>query len=243
MSVFEDLEAEEDRLETILEDLTDEAWHHESAAAGWCVTDVVLHLAQSEEIVVSSSRSGGSSLRVDDDARELDAIMDSMVRAERSSPKAAFDRWRKARREALQILRQADPHTTIPWATNPLRPATLATTRLAEHWAHGIDITTPLGIAFEDTDRLRHIAWLAHRSLPYSFALAGQEPVEVHCQLSSHRGETWEFGSREALSWITGPAGDFCRVGAQRMAVGASRLVASGPHGHLALQFLRNYAA
>jgi hypothetical protein len=36
-----------------------------------------------------------------------------------------------------------------------LKPATLATTRLAEHWAHGLDITRPLGIAFPDTARLR----------------------------------------------------------------------------------------
>ena len=47
----------------------------------------------------------------------------------------------------------------------PIRPATLATTRLAEHWAHGLDITVPLGISFPDTGRLRHVAWLAHRSL------------------------------------------------------------------------------
>ena len=34
----------------------------------------------------------------------------------------------------------------------PVKPATLATTRLAEHWAHGLDITGPLGIDFPDTE-------------------------------------------------------------------------------------------
>ena len=58
-----------------------------------------------------------------------------------------------------------------------VKPATLATTRLAEHWAHGLDIAGPAGAEWPDTDRLRHIAWLAHRTLPYAFGLAGQPPV------------------------------------------------------------------
>ena len=40
--------------------------------------------------------------------------------------------------------------------TGPAKPATLATTRLAEHWAHGLDITGPLRVEFPDTGRLRH---------------------------------------------------------------------------------------
>jgi len=243
VTIFEDLDAEEERLETILEGLADGDWRHESGAPGWSVADVVLHLAQSEEIVVASSVSKSSSLRAETDGRDLDSVMDAMVRSERSEPEVVFDRWRKARRDALRILREADPHETISWATNPLRPATLATTRLAEHWAHGIDITTPLAIDFADTDRLRHVAWLAYRSLPYEFALAGEKPAEVFCELSGPHGGTWEFGSPAAPSRIAGPAGDFCRVGAQRLTAESSRLVASGPDGETALRLLRNYAA
>ena len=55
----------------------------------------------------------------------------------------------------------------------PVKPATLATTRLAEHWAHGLHITGPLGVDSPDTERLRHVAWLAHRTLPYAMTLAG----------------------------------------------------------------------
>ncbi len=166
-----------------------------------------------------------------------------MVRADRDEPERVFERWREARRGALVVLRQADPDTRIPWATNPLSPTTLATTRLAEHWAHGLDITEPLGVAFPDTPRLRHVAWLAHRTLPYAFTLAGAQPPEVRCELTGPEGERWELGPPDATSRITGPAGDFCRVGARRMSPEASRLRASGPHGTDALRALRNYAA
>ena len=54
MHVFDDLSAEQDRLETILASLSSEAWETVSAAAGWTIADVVLHLAQTEEGVVVS---------------------------------------------------------------------------------------------------------------------------------------------------------------------------------------------
>jgi uncharacterized protein (TIGR03084 family) len=126
----------------------------------------------------------------------------------------------------------------------PVKPATLATTRLAEHWAHGLDITGPLGIAFPDTERLRHIAWLAHRSLTYAFGLTGEQPRQVRCELIAPDGAaTWEFGPADADSAISGDAGEFCRVAAQRLAPGRSGLAATGPYGPAALGVLRTYAA
>jgi uncharacterized protein (TIGR03084 family) len=119
----------------------------------------------------------------------------------------------------------------------------LATTRLAEHWIHGLDITGPLEIAFPDTDRLRHVAWLAHRTLPYAWSLAGAEAQAVFCELTGPTGELWAFGPADAPSRIRGPAGEFCRVGARRLAPGATHLTVEGPYASAALQVLRTYAA
>jgi uncharacterized protein (TIGR03084 family) len=240
--IFDDLKAEQDRLQMILSGLTDEAWLSPSTAAGWTVTDVVLHLAQTEEMVTASATGRGGSVVWRTADLSLDQAMDQLVRAQRTAPAAVFERWRSAHRTARETLRRADPGQLIAWATNPLKPATLATTRLAEHWAHGLDITGGLGIEFADTDRLRHIAWLGHTSLPYAFRFAGQEPNEVYCELTAPDGSTWRYGPAGAESTITGPAGAFCRVGAQRLAPDASGLVARGPYGPAALRVLRNYA-
>jgi uncharacterized protein (TIGR03084 family) len=244
MDVFDDLDAEEDRLEAILAGLDDAAWLAPSGAAGWRVVDVVLHLAQTEEAVVATTAgdatAGG---RWDRQDSSLDALMDQAVRAESAEPGVVFPRWQTARRAALTALRAADPGRQFSWASAPLRSKALATTRLAEHWAHGLDVTGPLGIPFPDTERLRHVAWLAHRSLPYAFALAGEQPQDVHCALSGPDGTTWRYGSPDAESTITGPAGAFCRVGAQRLAPAESGLHTAGPHGATALRLLRNYAA
>jgi len=270
MTVLEDLGAEQERLEGILCGLDEAQWMAPSAAAGWTVTDVVLHLAQSEESVVISVSGGdlrtgigvagggigggigggagggiGGGAGGGVGAGAVEERVAELVRAERAAPDVVFARWRRARRAAMDALRAADPDRPVQWVVGPVKPATLATTRLAEHWAHGLDITGPLGVGFPDTGRLRHVAWLAHRTLPYALALAGEQPAEVRCELTAPDGASvWRFGPPEAESAISGPAGEFCRVGARRLSpAAASGLTASGPHGAAALRVLRTYAA
>jgi uncharacterized protein (TIGR03084 family) len=164
------------------------------------------------------------------------------VQAERAPGGVVFERWRKARRASVAALRAADPEAKLRWADAPLKPATLATTRLAEHWAHGLDVTEPLGIPYPDTARLHSIAWLGHRSLPYAFTLEGQDAHDLYCELRAPDGELWMFGPADAESRVTGAAGAFCRVGARRLAAEESGLEAEGPYAMAALRVLRNYA-
>ncbi len=242
--VFDDLEAEEARLEGILASFDDEQWRAPSGAEGWSIGDVVLHLAQSEELAAASAALGaaGSDRRAAGaTGAAIDAQMDERVRAERAEPREVFERWRAARRSALAALRAADPDVRLAWVGTPLKPATMATTRLAEHWAHALDVTAPFAIPLPDTDRLRHIAWLGHSTLPYAFGLAGEEPRPVRCDLVGPGGDAWIFGPGDAESWIRGEAGAFCRVGARRMTPAASGLETGGPYGAAALGVLRNY--
>ena len=244
LQIIDDLEAEQDRLEALLAALTVEQWATPSAAEGWSISDVVLHLAQTEEGVVYTLTSDDSYNVFDRGDRALDDAVDEAVRAQRAPAQEIFERWRKARRAAVDALRSADPDKRVPWAATPLRSQVLATTRLAEHWAHGLDITAPLDLPFPDTDRLRHIAWLGHRTLPYAFGVEGLEPHDVFCELTAPDGvTTWRYGTEDADSTITGPAGDFCRVGARRLKPDDSRLITKGPHAAQALRVLRNYAA
>ena len=251
MAIFDDLEAEEQRLDGILASLDVAQWTSPSGAPGWSVADVVLHLAQSEEAVVFNAAIAdgqpdgpGTSLTNLPSGLSVDEFADQAVQAERTEPGLILRRWREASAAALAALRAADPGRPLRWVAAPLKPATLATTRLAEHWAHGLDITGPLGIDFPDTGRLRHIAWLAHRTLPYAFALAGQEPAEVSCELTAPDGITmWRFGPPDAGSSISGPAGAFCRIAARRLTPEEAGLQTTGPHALAALQVIRTYAA
>jgi uncharacterized protein (TIGR03084 family) len=242
MDVIDDLAAEQQRLEELLTPLSDEQWATPSAAAGWSIADVVLHLAQTEEAVVAAL-SGELPAMWDRAAGSVDEVADSAVREHRAPGREVFAHWQAARRASLEGLRSADPKTRVQWVASTVTPPALATTRLAEHWAHGLDVTAPLGLPFPDTGRLRHIAWLAHRTLPYAFQVAGLEPHDVYCELSAPDGETWAFGDASTDSVIRGSAGEFCRIGAQRLRREDSSLTTEGPHAEAALTVLRNYAA
>jgi uncharacterized protein (TIGR03084 family) len=256
MSIFDDLAAEQERLEKILSGLDEAQWASASAADGWTIADVVLHLAQSEEGAAATATYGtlhgtlrgglrGGLGAVAGDA--MDDRADAAVRMERAlltSGPEVFARWQRARQAALAAMRAADPDRPVQWMVGTLKPTTLATTRLAEHWAHGLDIAGPLGADFPDTGRLRHIAWLAHRTLPYALSVAGEPAAPVRCELTAPDGEqVWRFGPADAESAITGAAGEFCRVAAQRLDPARSGLQASGPHGAAALRLVRTYAA
>ncbi|MEV0389697.1 maleylpyruvate isomerase family mycothiol-dependent enzyme [Nonomuraea sp. NPDC050643] len=237
--IFDDLQAEYEQLDAVLTALTATQWAHPSAAAGWTVLDVVLHLAQSEELVAAA-------IAGDELARppgDVDAVADALVTAQRDiAPAALLARWRTAAFATPGALRARPKGSRLSWVATSLSPATLATTRLAEHWAHAYDVTAPLGIAYPDTARLRHIAWLGHRTLPYAFKIEGVEGGPVHCELTAPGGDLWRFGDPAAESVITGPAADFCRVGARRLAPADSALKPTGPYGAQALAVLRNYA-
>jgi uncharacterized protein (TIGR03084 family) len=245
MTIFDDLAAEQERLEKILLGLDEAQWSSLSGAEGWTIADVVLHLAQSEEMVQASVSHGDVHLSLGAAAGDTVAAgAAAAVRAERAAPAEVFARWQRARQAALSALRAADPDEPLEWVAGRVKPGTLATTRLAEHWAHGLDITGPLGIDFPDTERLRHVAWLAHRTLPYALRLAGPAQAAVRGELTAPDGsDTWRYGPLDAESAITGPAGDFCRVAAQRLDPAQATLRASGPSGATAVRLLRTYAA
>ena len=240
--IFDDLKAEYEQLDAVLAALTPAQWSHPSAAEGWTVSDVVLHLAQTEELVTASIAGDDVALGRESTGG-IDAAADTLVAAQRDiTPADLLARWRAAATATPAALRAHPKGARLSWVAIPLSPATLATTRLAEHWAHAYDITAPLGIPYPDTSRLRHIAWLGHRTLPYAFDVEGVEGGPVYCELTSPDGDLWRLGDPAAASTITGPAADFCRVGARRLAPADSTLKATGPYGAQALAVLRNYA-
>jgi uncharacterized protein (TIGR03084 family) len=244
MEIIDDLVAEQRRIESILGHLDDQEWATPSLCAGWSISDVVLHLAQTQEAAAATvCRPVTESSRAEE-PRGVDDAAARAVEAERDVPVAVFDRWRRACDAFVAEFHRADPETLVQWVGGSLKPATLATTRLAEHWAHGLDIATPLEAHFPDTNRLRHIAWLGHRTLPYAFTITGQDPQVVYCELyGPEGGETWTFGPADAPSSIRGDGGAFCRVGAQRLTPADSGLFTAGPYADAALAVLRNYAS
>jgi uncharacterized protein (TIGR03084 family) len=87
-----------------------------------------------------------------------------------------------------------------------------------ETWAHGQDVADALGVVRTPTDRLRHVAHIGVRALPFSFALRGRPTpeVSVRVEVSGPSGAGWTWGPADAANRVSGPALDFCLLVTQR---------------------------
>lgn len=248
--IVADLAAEQRALTALLESLGESDWARPAERCpGWDVADVVLHLAQTTEVAVASldgtfaevaGRFGGGR-----GATTIDSVVDDWVAAERGVPPAELlDRWCRGTTALLAAFDATDLHRRVPWATGELAARTLATTRLAETWIHAGDVADAVGATQQPTDRLRHIARLAWRSLPYAFARAGKTMHgAVAATLRGPGGDTWVFEPDEpAATTITGDAVDWCLVAARRRDPASTSLRGDGPDAADVLELVRTYA-
>jgi uncharacterized protein (TIGR03084 family) len=243
------LSAQDAELAGLLSERTDDDWHLPTPCEGWDVADVVLHVAQTNEFAIASasdtlpdamgtlSRGTGES-NVDDAAA-------GWVERERGAPgHEVFDRWKSAADSFLDADDGAALHRRVTWVTGQLPRRTLITTRLSETWIHSHDVAAAFGVTLEPADRLRHVARLAWRTLPYAFASAGRElhgPVAF--DLRGPDGDEWRFvPDDEPRTTVRGPGAELCLVAARRLLPSETSLRADGPDADAVLDLVRTYA-
>jgi len=246
------LAEQQGELTAILDGLDDAAWQRPSRCEGWTVGDVVLHLAQTNEMAIASV-DGRFADYLADVGRELGdspgASVDDgaalMVAKERDRPLADLKaRWRSTVNEFLGRLDHADFHERVTWVAGELSIRTLVTTRLAETWIHTGDVADGVGVELQPKERLKHVARLAWRTLPYAFARDGRElSGPVAFELRGPSGDRWDFVPDEpALTTIRGDGVDLCLVAARRAEPARTSLEGEGPDADAVLELVRTYA-
>jgi uncharacterized protein (TIGR03084 family) len=248
--VVEALAAQQDELSGLLSGVDDTGWRAPTRCEGWDVGDVVLHLAQSNEMAIASAtgRFADAVAELTQGLGPAGSVDDGVARmVERERGLTGTDlraRWSSGANRLLDELNAMDLSTRVTWVAGELSARTLATTRLAETWIHTGDIALALGVTPPATDRLRFIARLAWRTLPYAFSLAGRTMSgPVAFRLVSPRGEAWDFlPEAAAVTTITGSAAELCAVAARRVEASATELRGTGPDADDVLTLVRTYA-
>jgi uncharacterized protein (TIGR03084 family) len=239
-----DLAAEQQELQELLERVSPDEWLTPTAARGWDVRDTIAHLADTDEIAMDTLADGPRSLNrfVTLFASSKDVTLWGVLRGRRRSGADVLTWWERTSTTECERLRSLEM-ARVPWGIGMGRPA-FVTARLMETWAHGLDVHGALGAPSVDTDRLRHIAFLATRALPYAFSFAGRPlpATKLRVELELPSGAAWTHGPPDAADRITGPAGEYCRVFVQRMPrAEAVNLVASGAGAREALEVARAF--
>ena len=244
------LEEQHSELAALLDRLGDADWQRATRCEGWTVADVVLHLAQTDELALASLQ-GRFAEGLDvlaggvDPQQNVDDGAAALVARERGLPHDALrERWSTGAAALRHTLAGDDPHRRVGWVAGQLSTRTLTTTRLAECWIHTGDVAAAVGADVEPTDRLEHVARLAWRTLPYAFAREGREltgPVAFNLRAPS--GAEWHFvPDTTPATLIEGDGAELCLVAARRVAADETSLRGSGPDAHAVLELVRTYA-
>jgi uncharacterized protein (TIGR03084 family) len=247
------LRLQHDELDRLIAPLDDAGWARPVPdCPDWTVADVVLHMAQTDELVVAGVTEGnaaGAARMAGGPAAPGDTVDDTvgrMVAHERGAPpREVLERWRAASSSLRAFFLDRSPRDPLPWVVGELPARTLATTRVVECWIHTRDVATALDTATTAGDQLWHVARLAWRTLPYAFARAGREPVapeSVRLALTAPDGSGWTFGPPDAATTVTGQALDFCLVAARRVEPRTTGLSATGPDADAVLSLVRTWA-
>ncbi|MGY2092972.1 MULTISPECIES: TIGR03084 family metal-binding protein [Nocardia] len=231
--VLADLEVEGEQLESLATRLSDQQWHMPTPAEGWTIAHQIAHLAWTDEaaVMAATNQRGWNELvlRADGDLSTLvDAGASTGAKTSRTELLA---RWRTTRMLLAKTLRAQPESRRLPWFGQPMSLTSMATARLMETWAHGLDVAEAMGLAPMPTDRVRHIVHLGVRARAFAFQANGLAVPEgdVFVSLRLPSGNVWEHGSPCADNTVRGSAYDFALRVTQRRHRSDLDLAATGP--------------
>ncbi|MFD8520362.1 TIGR03084 family metal-binding protein [Streptomyces capillispiralis] len=244
--VIDDLREESEELDRLVAGLDPRGWARATPAAGWTVAHQIAHLTWTDR----------SALLAVTDAAGFQALVEKALAAPhtfvdegaeeyaRSAPADLLARWREGRAALEKALREAPGGARFPWYGPPMSAASMATARLMETWAHGLDVADAIGVMRPPSARLRHVVRLGVRTRDFAYGVHGLTPPAdpFRVELVAPGGELWAHGPGDAPQRVTGPALDFCLLVTRRAHRADLALTAEGPDADRWLDIAQAFA-
>ena len=227
-----DLRAESDDLDALVADLPPERWATPTPAAGWTIAHQIAHLLWTDRVALMSVIDEPAFNVVLGDAAKdplgfVDAAADELAA---TPPEELLADWRQTRNRLHDELLEVVEGRKLPWFGPPMSAPSMATARLMETWAHGLDVADALGAHRPATARLKSIAHIGVRTRDFAFSINGLAPPAdpFRVELRAPDGSTWDWGPQDAAQRVTGSAEDFCMLVTQRRPRSALDVTADG---------------
>jgi uncharacterized protein (TIGR03084 family) len=244
--VLPDLLAESAELDGRVAELADSGWAIPTPAIGWTVAHQIAHLHWTDEAALLAMTDPAAFLAgLQQATSEPHSFVDqAAAEGARVPPAELLRRWRAGRTRLAEQLAALPSDRKLVWFGPPMSPASMATARLMESWAHGLDVAEALGQPTVATSRLRHIARLAVRTRNFAFQLHGRAvpAEEFRVELMAPDGSHWDYGPVGAEQRVSGPALDLCLLATQRRNLADLDLRATGPDAEAWLQLAQAFA-
>jgi uncharacterized protein (TIGR03084 family) len=215
-----DLQTESDELDALVADLPAARWAAETPSPGWTIAHQVAHLLWTDRVaLIAVTDDAGFAAVLEQAAKDPTGFVDEGAEELAAvPPEQLLTDWRATRTLLHDELLAVPDGRKLPWFGPPMSAASMATARLMETWAHGLDVADTLGVKRPATARLRSIAHIGVRTRDFAFAINGfdapAEPFRV--ELRAPDGSTWSWGPEDAAQRVSGSAEDFCMLVTQR---------------------------
>ncbi len=215
-----DLRAESDELDALVADLPAAQWAQPTPSPGWTIAHQIAHLLWTDRVALTAvTDEAGFAAVLDEAAKDPGGFVDAGAEELAVTPPAdLLADWRRTRGRLHDELLTVAEGRKLPWFGPPMSAASMATARLMETWAHGLDVADALGVDRAGTARLRSIAHIGVRTRDFAFAVNGLAPPAdpFLVQLHAPDGSTWSWGPEDAAQRVIGSAQDFCMLVTQR---------------------------
>lgn len=244
--IIDDLRDESDALDALVAPLDPAGWAQPTPAPGWTIAHQIAHLLWTDRASLTSitDEPAFGELVAAAQADPLGFVDKAAEDLALTPPEELLAQWRETRRQLHAALRGVADGRKLAWFGPPMSAASMATARLMETWAHGLDVADSLGVAVTPSARLRSIAHLGVRTRDFAFTVHGltppAEPFRV--ELNAPDGTVWTWGPQEAEQRVTGSAVDFCFLVTQRRPRGELDIVADGTDAARWLEIAQAFA-